>query len=155
MNNPSILRDKDRAHLQPAECVCYQRFCSRFSSVSTYSTESTPTHWPTSICLVACACACAFSKTAFCKIRKRLCYCFIIVQLIYTGSFNLERNRFRSHASVHPTLTFQIGVHIRLFIFRNIAALYGLIRVYTFIRFVSNPSYTIFIWSMFITLNMI
>ena len=53
------------------------------------------------------------------------------------------------------TLTFQIGVHIRLFIFRNIAVLYVLIRVYTFIRFVSNPPYTIFIWSMFITLNII
>ena len=46
-------------------------------------------------------------------------------------------------------------VHIRLFIFRNIAVLYGLIRVYTFIRFVSNQPYTIFIWSMFITLNII
>ena len=45
--------------------------------------------------------------------------------------------------------------YIRLFIFRNIAVLYGLIRVYTFIRFVSNPPYTIFIWSMFITLNII
>ena len=54
-----------------------------------------------------------------------------------------------------PTLTFQIVVHIRLFIFRNIAVLYGLIRVYTFIRFVSNPPYTIFILSMFITLNII
>ena len=53
------------------------------------------------------------------------------------------------------TLTFQIGVHIRLFIFRNIAVLYGHIRVYTFIRFVSNPPYTIFIWSIFITLNII
>ena len=37
--------------------------------------------------------------------------------------------------------------------FRNIAVLYGLIRVYTFIRFVSNPAYTIFIWSMFMSLN--
>ena len=51
------------------------------------------------------------------------------------------------------TLTFQIVVHIRLFIFRKIAVLYGLIRVYTFIRFVSNPPYTIYIWSMFITLK--
>ena len=51
------------------------------------------------------------------------------------------------------TLTFQIVVHIRLFIFRNIAVLYALIRVYTFIRFVANPPYTIFIWSMFITLR--
>ena len=51
------------------------------------------------------------------------------------------------------TLTFQIVVHIRLFIFRSIAVLYGLIRVYTFIRFVANPPYTIFIWSMFITLK--
>ena len=53
------------------------------------------------------------------------------------------------------TLTFQIVVHIRLFIFRKIGVLlvYGLIRVYTFIRFVVNPPYTIFIWSMFITLK--
>ena len=51
------------------------------------------------------------------------------------------------------TLTFQIVVHIRLFIFRKIAVLYGLIRPYTFIRFGSNPPYTIFIWSMFITLK--
>ena len=51
------------------------------------------------------------------------------------------------------TLTFQIVVHIRLFIFRKIAILYGLIRPYTFIRFWSNPPYTIFIWSMFITLK--
>ena len=51
------------------------------------------------------------------------------------------------------TLTFQIVVHIRLFIFQNIAVLYGLIRVYTFIRFVANPPYTIFIWSIFITLK--
>ena len=35
----------------------------------------------------------------------------------------------------HTTLTFQIVVHIRLFIFRKIAVLYGLIRPYTFIRF--------------------
>ena len=49
------------------------------------------------------------------------------------------------------TLTFQIGVHIRLFIFRKSAALYDTIRVYTFIRFVANPPYTIFIWSMFIS----
>ena len=59
----------------------------------------------------------------------------------------------RSLAAVDRTLTFQINVHIRLFIFQNIAVLYGLIRVYTFIRFVSNPAYTIFIWSMFISLN--
>ena len=51
------------------------------------------------------------------------------------------------------TLTFQIVVHIRLFIFRKIAVLYGLIRPYTFIRFWSNLPYTIFIWSMFITLK--
>ena len=49
------------------------------------------------------------------------------------------------------TLTFQIGVHIRLFIFRKSAALYDTIRVYTFIRFVANPPYTIFIWSLFIS----
>ena len=49
------------------------------------------------------------------------------------------------------TLTFQLGVHIRLFIFRKSAALYDTIRVYTFIRFVANPPYTIFIWSMFIS----
>ena len=49
------------------------------------------------------------------------------------------------------TLTFQISVHIRLFIFRKSAALYDTIRVYTFIRFVANPTYTIFIWSMFIS----
>ena len=53
----------------------------------------------------------------------------------------------------HLTLTFQIVVHIRLFIFRKIAVLYGLIRPYTFITFGSNPPYTIFIWSMFITLK--
>ena len=54
--------------------------------------------------------------------------------------------------SIHlHTLTFQIGVHIRLFIFRKSAALYDTIRVYTFIRFVANPPYTIFIWSMFIS----
>ena len=51
------------------------------------------------------------------------------------------------------TLTFQIVVQIRLFIFRKIAVLYGLIRPYTFIIFGSNPPYTIFIWSMFITLK--
>ena len=44
------------------------------------------------------------------------------------------------------TLTFQIGVHIRLFIFRKKSPLYDLIRVYTFIRFEANPPYTIFIW---------
>ena len=44
------------------------------------------------------------------------------------------------------TLTFQIGVHIRLFIFREKSPLYDLIRVYTFIRFEANPPYTIFIW---------
>ena len=55
-------------------------------------------------------------------------------------------------SGVHDsTLTFQIGVHIRLFIFRKSAALYDTIRVYTFIRFVANPPYTIFIWSMFIS----
>ena len=53
------------------------------------------------------------------------------------------------------TLTFQIVVHIRLFIFRKIAVLYGLIRPYTFIRFGSNPPYTIFIWSMFIALKIL
>ena len=40
------------------------------------------------------------------------------------------------------TLTFQISVHIRLLIFRKKSEL---IRVYTFIRFVANPPYTIFI----------
>ena len=44
------------------------------------------------------------------------------------------------------TLTFQIGVHIRLFIFRKKSPLYDFIRVYTFIRFEANPPYTIFIW---------
>ena len=51
----------------------------------------------------------------------------------------------------HCTLTFQIGVHIRLLIFLKSATLYDTIRVYTFIRFVANPPYTIFIWSMFIS----
>ena len=59
----------------------------------------------------------------------------------------------RHHINTMHTLTFQIVVHIRLFIFRKIGILYGLIRVYTFIRFVANPPYTIFIWSMFITLK--
>ena len=61
------------------------------------------------------------------------------------GEFSL---RFTVHSA---TLTFQISVHIRLFIFRKSAALYDTIRVYTFIRFVANPPYTIFIWSMFIS----
>ena len=45
--------------------------------------------------------------------------------------------------NIETTLTFEIGVHIRLFIFRKSAALYDTIRVYTFIIFVANPPYSI------------
>ena len=57
-------------------------------------------------------------------------------------------NRLAFHDAAYslPTLTFQIGVHVRLFIFRKKSPLYDLIRVYTFIRFEANPPYTIFIW---------